>query len=142
VRPSISAAASTRCAADLGLGHLGDLEREPDVLPHRHVRVERIVLEHHRDVAIARRQVVDDRSPMRSSPSLISSRPAIIRSAVDLPQPDGPTSTMNSPSSISRSSESTATRTVALVLLGDGAERDSCHGGPHFKPLDAEFSTK
>ena len=31
-----------------------------------------------------------------------------MRSAVVLPQPDGPTKTMNSPSSISRSSESTA----------------------------------
>ena len=36
-------------------------------------------------------------------PSLISSRPASMRSRVDLPQPDGPTSTMNSPSSISKS---------------------------------------
>src|SRR4051794_40984413 len=41
-------------------------------------------------------------------PSLTSSRPASIRSEVDLPQPDGPTSTMNSPSSISRLSLSTA----------------------------------
>src|SRR5437016_192489 len=30
-------------------------------------------------------------------PALISSRPASIRSSVDLPQPDGPTNTMNSP---------------------------------------------
>src|SRR5580765_6226028 len=41
-------------------------------------------------------------------PSLMSSSPATMRSAVVLPQPDGPTSTMNSPSAISRSSESTA----------------------------------
>ena len=41
-------------------------------------------------------------SPIFSSPLLIVSSPAIIRSAVDLPQPDGPTMTMNSPSSISR----------------------------------------
>src|SRR5690348_14715762 len=39
---------------------------------------------------------------MRSSPSLMSSRPAIMFSAVDLPQPDGPTNTMNSPSAMSR----------------------------------------
>src|SRR6478735_2350131 len=31
-------------------------------------------------------------------PAVISSNPASIRSSVDLPQPDGPTSTMNSPS--------------------------------------------
>ncbi len=41
-------------------------------------------------------------SPMRSSPSEMSSSPAIIRSAVDLPQPDGPTRITNSPSSIVR----------------------------------------
>ena len=38
----------------------------------------------------------------------MSSSPATIRSAVVLPQPDGPTRTMNSPSAISRSSRSTA----------------------------------
>ena len=38
--------------------------------------------------------------PIAISPSLISSSPAIIRSSVDLPQPDGPTSTQNSPSAI------------------------------------------
>jgi hypothetical protein len=41
------------------------------------------------------------RSPIAISPSVSS--PAIIRSSVDLPQPDGPTSTMNSPSAISTS---------------------------------------
>jgi hypothetical protein len=39
---------------------------------------------------------------IRSSPDVISSKPATILSAVDLPQPDGPTSTMNSPSLTSR----------------------------------------
>ena len=41
------------------------------------------------------------RSPMRISPAVMFSSPAIMRSSVDLPQPDGPTSTTNSPSSIS-----------------------------------------
>ncbi|MDT4879433.1 hypothetical protein D3C80_1955100 [compost metagenome] len=36
------------------------------------------------------------------SPELMSSRPAISRSRVDLPQPEGPTKTTNSPSSMSR----------------------------------------
>src|SRR5690242_3391927 len=40
--------------------------------------------------------------PMEILPPLISSRPASIRSSVDLPQPDGPTSTMNSPSPMSK----------------------------------------
>src|SRR5689334_6105082 len=56
------------------------------------------------------------RSPMRTVPSLISSRPAAIRSAVVLPQPDGPTSTTNSPSAISRSRPSTA-RVPSLKTL-------------------------
>src|SRR5260221_75099 len=38
------------------------------------------------------------------SPPDTSSRPAISRRSVDLPQPDGPTKTTNSPSSMSRSS--------------------------------------
>ena len=40
------------------------------------------------------------RSPMRISPPVMFSRPAIMRSSVDLPQPEGPTSTTNSPSSM------------------------------------------
>src|SRR5580704_12542744 len=41
-------------------------------------------------------------------PELTSSSPATIRSAVVLPQPDGPTSTSSSPSATSRSSALTA----------------------------------
>src|SRR2546426_5504655 len=42
------------------------------------------------------------RPSMWISPPEISSRPASMRSKVDLPQPDGPTSTTNSPSSMSK----------------------------------------
>ena len=52
---------------------------------------------------------VTSRPPTWTEPSETSSRPAIIRSSVDLPQPDGPTSTMNSPSWMSSDSPSTAT---------------------------------
>src|SRR5919198_2370303 len=48
--------------------------------------------------------------PIFSSPSEMSSRPAIIRSAVDFPQPDGPTRITNSPSRISRSMCLTASK--------------------------------
>src|SRR5258706_6673693 len=41
--------------------------------------------------------------PIAISPSVISSRPAIMRKRVDLPQPDGPTSTQTSPSALSTS---------------------------------------
>ena len=37
------------------------------------------------------------------SPPVIGSSPAIMRSSVDLPQPDGPTKTVNSPGSMVRS---------------------------------------
>src|SRR5262245_40255666 len=47
------------------------------------------------------------RPPMRISPAEISSSPAIMRSSVDLPQPDGPTSTQNSPSAIDTSTPCT-----------------------------------
>ena len=41
------------------------------------------------------------RPSMAMLPPLMSSSPASIRSSVDLPQPEGPTSTMNSPSAMS-----------------------------------------
>ncbi|CSC43428.1 Uncharacterised protein [Vibrio cholerae] len=37
-------------------------------------------------------------SPIYKSPDVMSSKPAIQRSSVDLPQPEGPTNTTNSPS--------------------------------------------
>src|SRR5207344_767329 len=55
-------------------------------------------------------------SPMRSSPDEIDSSPAIIRSAVDLPQPDGPTSTRNSPSATSSESLCTAWKPFSYTL--------------------------
>src|SRR3954447_12297213 len=48
------------------------------------------------------------RGPIEISPEDASSSPATIRSAVDLPEPDGPTRIVNSPSAISRSRPSTA----------------------------------
>src|SRR3954470_15257902 len=48
------------------------------------------------------------RSPIEIAPADASSSPATIRSAVDLPEPDGPTRIVNSPSSTARSSPSTA----------------------------------
>ena len=54
---------SAACATlrrDLGLGLLRERKRERHVVAHRHVRIERVVLEHHRDVALLRRHAVDD----------------------------------------------------------------------------------
>src|SRR5215468_4537472 len=47
-------------------------------------------------------------SPISTRPPSSGSRPASMRSAVVFPEPDGPTSTMNSPSLMSRSRASTA----------------------------------
>ena len=47
---------------------------------------------------------VTSRPSMEMVPLLVSSSPAISLSSVDLPQPEGPTKTTNSPFSISRSS--------------------------------------
>jgi hypothetical protein len=52
---------------DLSLVHLGQGQRERDVLAHSHVRVERIRLEHHRDVAVLGRLLVD---PFAADPQL------------------------------------------------------------------------
>ena len=52
--------------------------------------------------------LLTSRSPMRISPALASSSPAIMRRMVDLPQPDGPTSTTNSSCATSRSMPRTA----------------------------------
>jgi hypothetical protein len=56
------------------------------------------------------------RSPILISPELTLSRPAIKASKVDLPQPEGPTSTTNSPVFTSKSMPfSTATEPKDLV---------------------------
>src|SRR4051812_30137060 len=59
------------------------------------------------------------RSPIAISPRLISSRPAIIRSKVDLPQPEGPTRTTNSPSGMLTETPCRTWRAVELVDLPD-----------------------
>ena len=73
---------------------------KPMFSSHRHVRIERIGLEHHGDVAFARLGIgdialADENVALR----VTSSSPASMRSVVDLPHPEGPTSTRNSPSS-------------------------------------------
>src|SRR3954449_8076740 len=56
-------------------------------------------------------------SPITSRPPLTSSRPATMRSAVDLPHPEGPTRIMNSPSSMSRSNCLTASNPSSKRLV-------------------------
>src|SRR5215204_4268602 len=56
-------------------------------------------------------------SPIKTLPSVMSSRPAIIRRAVDFPQPEGPTKTTNSPSGISKFILLTATTSSPKTLV-------------------------
>ena len=87
---------------DLGLGDLAQLQAEGEVVAHRHVRVERVALEDHRDVAILRRDIVDDSVADVEVAAGDLLEPGEHAQAVVFPQPDGPTRTMNSPSPISR----------------------------------------
>src|SRR5919202_259590 len=60
---------------------------------------------------------VTSRSPIVIVPPEVVSRPASMRSSVVLPQPDGPTRTMNSPLSIVRLTSSTAVTPPGNTLL-------------------------
>ena len=51
---------SLHSLVDLGARHVLELEREAEVLAYRHVRIECVVLEDHRDVARLGRNIVDD----------------------------------------------------------------------------------
>src|SRR5947199_2786917 len=57
------------------------------------------------------------RPPIASVPALSDSSPAMMRSVVLLPDPDGPTSTTNSPSSTTRSTPCTATKPFSYTFL-------------------------
>ena len=86
-------------ALDLRLRRRAAASAETHVFSHRLVRVERIVLKDHGDVAVFRGEIINDAlADPESFRPLIVSRPAIIRSSVDFPQPDGPTKMTNSPS--------------------------------------------
>ena len=65
--------------------------------------------------------------PMRSVPEVMSSRPATMRRAVVLPEPDGPTSTISSPSATSRSRSEHRGQAVR-VDLAHLFQVHSCHG--------------
>ena len=54
---------------------------------------------------------------MLIAPAVTSSSPAIIRSSVDFPHPDGPTSTMNSPSRTARLMSSTARKPFPYTFV-------------------------
>src|SRR6202795_1795266 len=71
--------------------------------------------------------------PIMMSPPVMSSSPAIIRRVVDLPQPDGPTSTTNSWSAMSRSMPRTASpssqRLITLRKVTSAMSSTLCRAG-------------
>ena len=82
---------------DLGVRTALKPEPERDVLGHAHVRKERVVLKHHPDPADLGRRHGDvaAREPNRA---LVRQRdPAMLRSSVVFPQPEGPSRLTNSP---------------------------------------------
>ena len=93
------------------LGPLGDqgrglarlLQAQGPVPGDVEMRVEGVALEHHGDAAPGRRQVVDHLPADADRPKVCVSSPAMMRRSVDLPQPEAPSRTMNSPSAMSRS---------------------------------------
>jgi hypothetical protein len=88
---------------DLGLGRVDVFQPEGEVLAHRHVRVERVGLEHHGQAPVGGGDGVDDLVADGDLAAEMGSSPAIMRRSVDLPQPEGPTKTQNSPCSTCRS---------------------------------------
>ena len=84
-------------ARDLRIGLAAHAQAVGDVLEHRKVRKKRVVLEHEADVALVRRQVGHVLPPMEIRPESGNPKPAIIRSVVVLPQPEGPSRVRNSP---------------------------------------------
>src|SRR5689334_5338713 len=76
---------------------------------------------------------VTSRPPISTCPRRTSMRPAMEWSRVDFPQPDGPSSTMNSPGSMDRSSDSrmefppsTTWRSRMITLEMDAMAATSC----------------
>jgi hypothetical protein len=77
-------------------------QRKGHVLGHGHVREQRIALEHHAHAALVRRKALDRPAVQDGScPPVGFSKPASSISVVVLPEPDGPSSVMNSPASMS-----------------------------------------
>lgn len=67
------------------------------IVVHRHMRIQRIILEYHRNISVLRFYIVYERiAYIEFADSDFSSRPAIIRSVVDFPQPDALTKTIKS----------------------------------------------
>src|SRR4051812_15595800 len=85
------------------------------------------------------------RPPISMVPPLARSSPAMMLSSVDLPQPDGPTSTANSPLSMSRSMPFNTSRLANVFdrprMLNAAMMTPSLHG-PRGQPTHEIFSAE
>ena len=104
-----SSSASIRVMAAAGVTRPFDLrgvdgadpQSEREILAHGLVRIQRVALEHHRQIAAPAATSPSRREPpMSIRPAVGDSSPAISLSTVLLPLPDGPTRTSSSPSAI------------------------------------------
>ena len=94
--------------APLARGHALHAQAVLDVLLHRHVREERVVLEHGVDVALGGRDAGYVDAGQLDAPLVGPLEAGDQRSVVVLPEPDGPSSVKNSPTAMSRSTPATA----------------------------------
>src|SRR3954452_9767181 len=85
------------------------------------------------------------RPPISMLPALARSSPAIMLSRVDLPQPDGPTSTANSPLSMSRSMPFSTSRLANFFdrpRMLNAAMMTPSLDGPRSQPAHEIFSAE
>ena len=100
-----------------------------------HVRIERVGLEHHGDVAVLGRQVVDDGGRRcEISPAVMSSRPAIMRSSVRLAAA-GRADQDDELAVVDREVDAVQHADRCRRILADVCDVDRCHGAP--QPLTA-----
>ena len=104
--------ADPRGAWSRSLPTLAVAQAERDVVPHVEEREQRVGLEDRVDRPLCGGTATRSLPSSRIWPAVGCSKPAIIRSVVVLPQPDGPSSEKNSPAAMSRSMPRTAWHAV------------------------------
>jgi len=108
----------TPLAANVGRTQTPEFQVEANILCHRHVRIESIVLENHGDIAIDRLEVIDPLPSIRMSPDVTASSPPIMLSVVVFAAARRPEQRHDSRSAIVKSiSRHTLTGPYALLTF-------------------------
>ena len=113
---------------DLGLLDLGNFQRETDVLANGHMRVQRVVLEHHCDVAVARWDVVNEAIADQQFSVGYFFEPSNHAQRGRLAAARGPDKYHEFTVLDVEVERVDSLWAIAVVLLADGAEGDFCHG--------------